>query len=129
MVDVPLIVHPLAPKGGGWAEWDCDTSRWPSQPYAIKRYYNRGQEMQVLSAIEMILPEGSRDGRPEYHLSVSGLAFGADRPYRVSDSRARWVLKAFDLEGWFEDNHVPGGLVRNYYGPSSMGGIGRSARL
>lgn len=114
---VPLIVQPLRPRGDGWEQWEVDVSRWPSKPYAIERWYNRGQEVQVMSAIEMILPEGAREGRPEYHISVSGLRHGAPDFYRCSDSRARWALKQFGLEGWFEDNHVPGGRVRNYWRP------------
>lgn len=116
-MDVPLIVKPLRPNGPGWEQWPADTSRWPAQPYAIERWYNRAHETQILSSIEIILPEGARESRPEYHISVSGLKHLATKNYRCSDSRARWVLKQIGLDGWFEDNHVPHGLVRNFWRP------------
>lgn len=86
-------------------------------PYAIERWYNRSHQVQVVSSIENVQPEGGAEPRHEYHLSVSGLKNGAVRIYRVSDSRARWALRVFRFEGWFEDNHVPGGLVRNHWRP------------
>jgi len=116
-VESQLIIKPLRPRGHGWVQWPADTSAWDAKPYAIERWYNRGQETQVFSAVEVILPEGARETRPEYHVSVSGLKHGAAENYRCSDSRARWVLKEFGLDGWFEDNHVPHGLVRNFWRP------------
>lgn len=124
MADVPLIVHPLRPAGGGWVQWPWYQPAGYARPYAIERWYNRGQEVQAVSAIEIVLPEGAKEGRPEYHISVSGLAHGAERPYRCSDSRARWVLKQFGLEGWFEDNHVPHGVVRNWWRPVAEPKVG-----
>ena len=116
-VEIQLIIKPLRPQGPGWVQWPVDTSAWDAKPYAIERWYNRGQETQVLSAVEVILPEGARETRPEYHVSVSGLKHGATKNYRCRDSRARWVLKEFGLDSWFEDNHVPHGLVRNFWRP------------
>lgn len=124
MSEVALIVHPLRPRGGGWVQWPTDTSGWETQPYAIERWYNRGEETQILTAIEIILPEGSTETRPEYHVSISGLKYGASKNYRCSDSRARWILKQFGLDGWFEDNHVPDGLVRNYWRPVAEPKVG-----
>lgn len=124
MSDTPLIVKPLRPQGGGWAQWPWYQPAGYARPYAIERWYNRGQEVQAVSAIEVVKPEGDAEARPEYHVSVSGLKHGADKIYRVSESRARWVLKEFGLEGWFEDNHVPGGLVRNYWRPVAEPHVG-----
>jgi hypothetical protein len=111
-----LIIKPPRPTGGGWVQWPWIQPAGYSRPYAIERWYNRGQEMQVLSAVEVVKPEGAA-ARPEFHISVSGLEHQALVPYRCSDSRARWALKAFGFEGWLEDNHVPGGLARNFWRP------------
>lgn len=113
---LPLIVQPLRPRFGEWEQWPVDTSNWPAQPYAIERWYNRSNEVQVVSAVEVVQEIG-RDNRPEYHLSVSGLKHLATTNYRCSNSRALWALRQFGLQGWEEDNHVPGGLVRNFWRP------------
>lgn len=120
----PLIVQPVRPKGGGWMQWPYVAPPGYSRPYAIERWYNRGQETQILTAIEIVLPEGAKEGRPEYHVSISGLKWLDERPYRCSDSRARWVLKQVGLDGWFEDNHVPHGIVRNFWRPVAEPQVG-----
>lgn len=124
--DELLIVKPLVPRGRGWVQWVFE---YPAghyvTPYAIERWYHRGQETQVLSAIEVVPNAVETDVRPEYHLSVSGVKWMATKNYRCSDSRARWVLKEFGLEGFFEDNHVPGGLVRNYWRPVADSLVGQ----
>ena len=61
---------------------------------------------------------------PEYHLSIS-------RQHRTLGTRrctseeARWVLVQFRLEGAKEDNHVPGGMVRNFWRPVADHLVGR----
>lgn len=124
MAELPLILKPLRPTGRGWVQWPWFQPAGHPRPYAIERWYNRGQEVQACSAIEVIRPEGAADVRPEYHVSVSGVLHGSDRPYRCSDSRARWVLKQFRLDGWFEDNHVPHGIVRNFWRPVAESQVG-----
>lgn len=44
MADIPLIVKPLRPKGGGWVQWPWHRPEGYERPYAIERWYNRGQE-------------------------------------------------------------------------------------
>jgi hypothetical protein len=65
-----------------------------------------------MSAVEYIA-EGEKAG-PEYHLSFSrqGASGGVNR---VTSNEAKWLLDQFGLEGAFEDNHVPGGKVRNFW--------------
>ncbi len=117
--DLELIVKPLRPSGAGWVQWPwiAPPGYEDLRPYAIERWYNRGHEVQVMSSIENVQPEANVEARHEYHLSVSGVKFGANRIYRVSDSRARWAMREFRFDEFFEDNHVPGGLVRNYWRP------------
>lgn len=117
---LPAIIQPFRPKGGGWVRWPADWQNWNPggfAPYVIERWYNRGQELQVISAIERVNPEDVGGARLEYHLSVTGLKYRGPGPYRVSESRARFALKCFGFDGSTQDNHVPGGLARNYWRP------------
>jgi len=65
----------------------------------------------VISAVEYI-QEGEKAG-PEYHLSFSRQTLEGKQ--RVTSNEAKWLLDQFGLEGSFEDNHVPGGKVRNFW--------------
>jgi hypothetical protein len=113
---LPLIVQPLRPKSRSWT----NVTDWPMNPelraraYAIERWYNRAHEVQVISSIEVVSGEGER--RPEYHVSVSALPWRGS-PKRCSESLARWVLREFDFTDYAQDNHVPSGIVRNYWRP------------
>jgi hypothetical protein len=113
-MDIPLIVQPLRPKGKGWEQWQVGNLELVRRAYAIERWYNRGQEVQVLSSIEMVSGEGP--DRPEFHLSISALPY-MGHVKRASESLARWVLKEFDFTDYAQDNHVPNGIVRNYWRP------------
>jgi hypothetical protein len=115
---LPLILTPFRPITRGWVEWPTDLSVFPgSKPYVLERYYNRGQELQVMTSIEVVEQDDHSPPRPEYHLSVSGLKHLAALPHRVCESTARWALKQFGFDGFTEDNHAPHGLVRNYWRP------------
>lgn len=116
---LPLIVKPYRPTTGGWIRVEVAWPRDRLQPYVIEKYYNRGQELQVITAIEMVEPDGvvKLAPRAEFHVSVSGLKWMAPAPYRVSDSRARWAMRQFGFDGYTEDNHVPDGIARNYWRP------------
>jgi len=123
--EVPLIIRPLKPKGPGWIEWDCDTTRWPRKPIEAHRYYNRANEVQVISALENVQERPGVESWVEYHVSVSGVKYGSARPYRISEKRAQWTLREFGLDGSTQDNHVPGGVVRNYWRPIAEPNVGR----
>lgn len=112
------ILQPLRPRGNGWQQWDLSliAAELRARAYAIERWYNRAHEVQVLSSIESVSGE-SPEPRHEYHISISGLRYRAPRPHRCSESLARWVLKEFDFTDCAQDNHVPNGIVRNYWRP------------
>lgn len=114
---LPAIVSPLRPRGRGWTQIAVDTSLWPRQPYVIEGWRNRVHEVQVFSAVESVRPEGETEPRLEYHISITGYNDEKSKGYRCSASRARWVLREFGLDGHFEDNHVPHGIVRNFWRP------------
>lgn len=116
-MEATSIVAPKAPKGRLWTpgELPVDPSWNSGYPHALWICYQRG--LFVVSAVEKVQPApGEEDVGPEYHLSISrrdprhGIA-------RCSSSDARWVLAQFDLEDATEDNHVPGGKVRNFWRP------------
>jgi hypothetical protein len=76
----------------------------------------------VIAAVEYI-NDGKADG-PEYHLSISRQhrTLGTQR---CSSTEARWVMVQFALDGAKEDNHVPGGKVRNFWRPVADPLVGR----
>lgn len=107
------ILQPKAPAAPGW----CAAAWWRAPPalarlgYPVAAYENRARGLFVLSAVEVASePERPALG-PEYHLSVSRGG------RRCSSADAREVLRAFDLIDAKEDNHVPGGFVRNFWRP------------
>jgi hypothetical protein len=63
-----------------------------------------------MSAVETMSDE---DKGPEYHLSISKQVGGS--PNRCTSNEAKWVLDQFGLDGAEEDNHVPFGVVRNFW--------------
>ena len=79
-----------------------------------RAFFHDASSLAVISAVEFI-DDGKVDG-PEYHLSISRQhrTLGT---CRCSSTEARWVLVQFGVEGALEDNHVPGGLVRNFWRP------------
>lgn len=105
--------------------------RWIETPNAqqlmgmqtpMRAYSYPPENIFVMIAIEYI-NDGRVDG-PEYHLSISHpVSPGVTR--RCDRNAARWVLRQFGLEGAKEDNHVPGGQVRNYWMSVAQPMVGR----
>lgn len=108
------IVQTLHPNGPGWTEVPLDprfTNGFPG------RAYLHDSGLFVISAVETMSDE---DKGPGYHLSISQ----QPGPRRCSSSQARWVWRQFGLEGAEEDNHVPRGIVRNFWRPAALPLIG-----
>lgn len=107
------LIKPKKPKGQGWFL----ETRWRKTPDMVALGYeviswSHETGLFVLSAVEKVTPEpGQEDVGPEYHLSISY------RGGRCDKNQAKFVLEAFGLEDATEDNHVPGGKVRNYWRP------------
>lgn len=78
----------------------------------------------VMSAVEVAREAHEIDGRPYYHLSVSKQIFPGGT-HRATRNEARFVCKAFGMLDAEEDNHVPGGQVRNYWLPVAESLIGK----
>lgn len=81
-------------------------SRPYSFGYPIRAFTHDESGLCVLSAVEVMADE---DKGPEYHISIS------KNGGRCDSQEAKWVLKQFKLDGAEEDNHVPHGMVRNFW--------------
>lgn len=114
----------MRPRLNGWKQIPFTYPRGYGTPYVIEKYWNPSQEVQAITSIEVVRPEGGGEPRPEYHVSVSGFAPDGQAPYRVSESRAQWALQQFSAAGFLEDNHVPNGVVRNFWRPVADPAVG-----
>ena len=113
---IESVIKPLRPKGAGkrWRPWPVPQIML-NEGYPVERWYFTEQMIQVFSAVEVANEPGHFSKGPEYHISISKVD-GA-RIARVDSHTAQWVLKQFGLEGSEEDNHVPGGVLRNFWRP------------
>lgn len=110
---LPAIIQPLRPAAPGW-------QRLPDPPRRISFGYDceawlHEHGLIVFSAVEVANEKDGIDRGPEYHLSMSKRVPGAPQPARCSSAEATWILSEFQLAGAEEDNHVPHGLVRNFW--------------
>lgn len=108
------IIKPKRPNGAGWTQFP-PPPRWYNHGYPAELWRHESG-IACVSAVEVTYDQGQSDG-PHYHLSMS-------RPGRVPRQEALWVLRQFALEGAEEDNHVPGGFVRNFWRPVAENRIG-----
>lgn len=116
-----LIAVPR-PRLAGWRETPFDGAGFTAPTRA---FFHDASSLAVIAAVEFI-DDGKVDG-PEYHLSISRQhrTLGTRR---CSSTEARWVLIQFGLDGALEDNHVPHGLVRNFWRPVADPMVGRDCR-
>ena len=114
------ITATLRPKGSGWTEIPGASEFTLGFP--CRSWFHKRSGLFVMSAVETV-SDGKIDKGPEYHISVS-------RPVRPGVSArcdsndAKWVLEQFGMDGAEEDNHVPNGVVRNFWRPVATGLIG-----
>lgn len=113
------ITPVLRPKGEDWRE--VQANQRYSLGYPLRAFFHDRFNLAVLSAVE-VASDGKVDKGPEYHVSISKQLFAG--PTRCTSDEARWVLDQFGLDGAEEDNHVPGGVVRNFWRPVATGLIG-----
>lgn len=107
------IIQPKRPSLPGWSRatwWRCPPEL-AVLGYPVEAWEHRNTGMFALSAVEVASEPGKPALGPEYHLSVSRDG------QRCTAGDALWVLNAFDLADAKEDNHVPGGKVRNFWRP------------
>lgn len=117
---VSLVTLPR-PRDHGWVELP-NAQQIMKAPHPLRAYSYQPNNLFAIIAVEFI-DDGMVDG-PEYHLSISHpVSPGVSR--RCDRNAARWVVRQFGLDGAKEDNHVPGGHVRNYWRPVADPMIGR----
>jgi hypothetical protein len=111
------IIKPKRPKGEGWRQLP-KLEAWVTYGYEGEAWQHKSG-LSVISAVEVAADEGGISKGPEYHISVSVMG-----QRRATSAEAAWVLHQFDAEGAEEDNHVPNGIVRNFWRPVAEGLIG-----
>lgn len=107
---VESIIRPKQPQGDSWIAGGTPP-QWVTLGYAGETWYYPDRKLQVISAVEVAEEEpGKANLGPTYHVSISR---GKGR--RCSSNDVRFVLTAFGMQDAEEDNHVPGGFVRNFW--------------
>lgn len=113
---IPGIIRPLSPKFPGWND-GVDVSMRLRSPFTVIWYEHSKERLRVFSAVEVARDKDGIDRGPEYHISISKFDPLTGRPGMCSADEAKWVLEQFGCDGAEEDNHVPGGVVRNFWRP------------
>lgn len=109
------FINPRKPTGPGWRRCPSPPA-WVSLGFVAQAWLHPESSLYVISAVEVAKAEGGVDKGPEYHLSVSRTT-PSGNPARCTSSDALWTLAQFDLIEAEEDNHVPNGVVRNFWRP------------
>lgn len=117
------IIQPLRPAGDGWSGGQ-DIRRQLRSGYPVTQWWYAPLRLFVMSAVEVAADTDGILRGPEYHISMSKQT-AALRPQRCSAEEGAFVLKAFGLDGWEEDNHVPDGNVRNFWRAVAENMVGR----
>lgn len=115
---VQSIISVLRPKNPGWQEMP-DAHAFTGYP--SRAFWFPPRNLVVISAVETV-KDGQADKGPEYHISISKPGHSGVK--RCDSNEAKWVLDQFGLDGAEEDNHVPGGKVRNFWRTVATGLIG-----
>lgn len=110
MAGVPSIVQPLRPKSGAWQP--VRIPKMATLGFAGEAWIDPQRGFSVISAVEVAKDKDGIDRGPEYHISI-----GRTDATRASSADAQDVLREFGLDGAEEDNHVPHGMVRNFWRP------------
>lgn len=106
----PSIIQPLTPKNPKWQRL-APVPQWVSLGYVAVAY--QYENFIVISAVEVAADNDGIDRGPEYHVSISKNVAGFKA--RCDSNDAQWILSEFGLVGAEEDNHVPHGIVRNFW--------------
>lgn len=118
---IKSIISPKTPHGNGWVDLG-PTPITAATGFESNAWEYPAQQIVAISAVEVARDPNDIDKGPEYHLSISKP--GA----RCTRNEARFVTKAFDMTDAEEDNHVPGGFVRNYWLPVAENLIGHECQ-
>jgi hypothetical protein len=131
LAEARSIIQPLRPSGADWrGPFVVSLGVSDGYPCQMWEYDVRsGFSFRVLSAVEVATDKDGKSNGPEYHLSMSRQSFNFNGtpmgPRRCSSVDAAWILEQFRLDGAEEDNHVEGGIARNFWRPVAEPLIGR----
>ena len=114
---IESVIKPKTPSGKGWVK-GSEVPTICTMGYEAYYWFYEDQGLNVISALEVVNDPDDIDKGPEYHVSVSKTGG------RCTRNEARFVLKAFGMQDSEEDNHVPGGFVRNFWMPVAEKYIG-----
>lgn len=104
------IIKPKRPISAGWTRLP-DPHKAITLGYTGEAYEFSANGLYVISAVEVAKDPDGIDKGPEYHVSISR------HGKRCTSADALWVLSQFDMLDAEEDNHVPFGIVRNFWRP------------
>jgi hypothetical protein len=132
-VSLPSVIQPLRPKNQSRTQWFQDEAIHPQllrAGYPIERWLHYATNINVLSAVEVATDKDGSSNGPEYHISISKATWpnGRYTPTRIDTNEAKWVLAEFGVDGAEEDNHVPHGVVRNFWRPVASGLVGKECK-
>lgn len=105
---IPLP-EPKRPGAGAWVR-NGTGQKPPGARGTLPEIYDHVSGMRALTAVEHVQVDAER-AQLEYHVSFSC----AGR--RASREQVRQALSDFGMAGALEDNHVPGGIARNFWLP------------
>lgn len=117
------VIKPLTPlpTSTGWVQLPPPPA-WATLGYAGLAFGHPETGLYVISAVEVAKDADGIDRGPEYHISIS------KRKRRCTSQEAKEVLRQFGMEGAEEDNHVPHGVVRNFWRPVADNLVGLECR-
>lgn len=110
------VIKPKRPQGKGWRKLPSPEP-WITNRYPAEQWFHDEMGISVISAVEVALDNDGVDVGPAFHVSMS-------KGIRCTSNEAKVVLKHFDMLDAEEDNHVPNGMVRNYWLPVNQNLIG-----
>lgn len=110
------VVPALAPSDPNQWLASGDVRAMMRTPFAVYLWDHPRLWLRVLSSVEPI-KDGREGVMPQYHISISKLGDAPGHVVACSAAEALWVVEHFGMEGGEEDNHVPNGVVRNWWRP------------
>lgn len=120
-ISAESIIKPLRPLYPGWHGPIAVPPRY-TMGFAGQSWMSVKHSLFVISALEVAKDKDGIDRGPEFHISISKRS--GPNVARCSVAEAAWVLHQFGLDGAEEDNHVPGGVVRNFWRPVADAMVG-----
>lgn len=108
MDSVISVVQPKKPSGSKWVQLDYQGFTG----YPTMMFRHKTSKLCVISAVEVASDAPGHEPICSYHISMTKNGKRRTRP-----EETRFILRAFDMEDANEDNHVPGGIARNFWRP------------